>query len=203
MRLETGRQAGDYVAGAGAPDRCHHRRLVVEARHISEADGLAYAELEAKEVLKRAGQTRSPFVSGHSRERRVVDENRARRWLVHLGEQLDQRRLAGAVLTDDGYDRAGGQQHRDLVEDQARRARVGERHLLEADAPTQGRGDGQVSRCDERRGVVFEPREAPRAVHPKPAKESNLADCRADVRRQARSGREHEQHGAGWRAETN
>ena len=39
---------------------------------------------------------------------------------------------------------------------------------------------------DERRRVVLEPRQAPRAVHPEAAQEPDLADGGADVRRQAR-----------------
>ena len=133
----------DDVVGAGALDGRDDGRLVVQARHVAEADGLARAELEAEEVLERAGQARPPLVGGHAGERRVVDEDRARRRLVHLRQQLDQRRLAGAVLADDGDDRAGRQRQRHVVEHQARRARVGERHVLEADAAASAGGTGR------------------------------------------------------------
>ena len=46
--------------------------------------------------------------------------------LVHFGEQLDQGRLAGAVLADDGDHRACGQQQGYVVEDQPGRAWIGE-----------------------------------------------------------------------------
>ena len=92
------------------------------------------AELEAEEILERARQARAPLVGRHARQRRVVDEDRARRRLVHLREQLDQRRLAGAVLADDGDDRARRQRQRHVVEHEPRRARIGERHVVEADA---------------------------------------------------------------------
>ena len=62
-------------------------------------------------------------------------------------------------------------------------------------------GTGQIGRRGERRGVVLEPGEAPRAVHPEAAQESDLADRRADVRGQARAGGEHQQHVARRRAE--
>ena len=135
-----GRQPRDDVVGAGALDGRDDRGLVVHARHVADADGVAGAELEAEEVLERAGQARAPLVGRHARERRVVHEDRAGRRLVQLGEQLDQRRLAGAVLADDGDDRAGGQRQRHVVEHEARRARVGERHVLEADAAAHGGG---------------------------------------------------------------
>ena len=64
-------------------------------------------------------------------------EYAARRRLVHLREQLDQRRLARAVLADDGDDRARRQRQRHIVEHQPRRARVGERHVVETDAVAQ------------------------------------------------------------------
>ena len=131
------RPDGSRATTSSAPARStavDDRRLVVQARHVAEADGVARAELEAEEVLERAGQPRAPLVGRHARQRRVVDEDRARRRLVHLRQQLDQRRLAGAVLADDGDDRAGGQRQRHVVEHEARRARVGERHVLEADA---------------------------------------------------------------------
>ena len=50
------------------------------------------------------------------------------------GEQLDQRRLAGAVLADDGHDGAGREADVDVVERQAVGAGVAERDVLEADA---------------------------------------------------------------------
>ena len=178
------------------------RGLVVQARHVAEADRLAGAELEAEEILERAGQPRAPLVGRHARERRVVHEDRARRRLVHLREQLDQRRLAGAVLADDGDDRAGGQRQRHVVEHEPRRARDRRTTRDRGGCRVRSRaGTGRSADGDERRGVVFEPREAPRAVHPEAAQESDLADRGADVGRQARARREHQQHVAGRRAE--
>ena len=96
----------------------------------------------------------------------------------------------------------GRQRQRHVVEHQARRAGVGERHVLEADARRAAPpGTGRSADAVERRGVVLEPREPPRAVHPEAAQESDLADRGADVRRQPRAGREHQQHVAGRRAE--
>ena len=187
--------------GAGPLDRRHHRALVVHASDVAQADRLARAELEAEKVLEGACEARTPFRGGHTRERRVVDENGSGCRLVHFREQLDERRLPRAVLADDGDDRAGGQQQRDVVEDQPRRTRVCERDMVEANASTEAFRNGQVRGRGQRRGVVLEPREAPRAVHPEAAQESNLADGRANVRGKARSRREHQQDIGRGRAE--
>ena len=40
------------------PTAVDHRRLVVEARHVADAHGVARAELEAEEILERARQAR-------------------------------------------------------------------------------------------------------------------------------------------------
>ena len=55
-------------------------------------------------------------------------------------------------------------------------------------------GHRQIARGRDRGRVVLEPREPPRAVHPESAQESNLADRGADVRRQPRTRRQHQQH---------
>src|SRR5438094_565151 len=47
---------------------------------------------------------RAPLGGRYARQRRVVDQDGSGRGLVHLRDQLDQRRLAGAVLADDGDD---------------------------------------------------------------------------------------------------
>ena len=60
----------------------------------------------------------------------------------------------------------------------------------------------QVCRGRQRRGVVFEPREAPRPVHPEAAQESQLADRAAHVCGQAGSRGEHEQNRSGGRAQS-
>ena len=78
---------------------------------------------------------------------------------------------------------------------------VGKRDVLQADAPGQPRRHRQVGVGDEGRRVVFEPGQADRAVHPDTAQEADLADGRADIRRQARASGQHEQHGAGRCAE--
>ena len=187
-------QPRDDVVGPGALDGADDGGLVVEPGHVADADGLARAELEAEEVLEGAGEALAPLVGRHARQRLAVHEDRARRGLVELGEQLDERGLAGAVLADDGDDRARGQLERHVVQHEAVGAGVGEGDVIEADALAQLRRHGQVGVRDQRRRVVLEPGEALGAVHPDAAQEADLADGGADVRGQARAGREDEQH---------
>ena len=100
-----------------------------------------------------------------------------------------------------GDHRAGGQVEADVVEHQPVGARVGERHVLEADAVRQPVGRRPSARAVDRRGVVLEPGEPPRAVEPDAAQEAELADRRADVLRQPAAGDEHEHDVAGGRVE--
>ena len=130
-------------------------------------------------------------------ERRAVDQDLSAGGLVELAQQLDQRRLAGAVFTDDGDNGSGGKREVDVVQDETVAARVGERQALDADAGTQRIGRRQVCLGDERCRVVLQPGQTPGAVHPDPAQEADLADRGADVGRQPRAGGQDEQHVTG------
>ncbi len=74
--------------------------------------------------------------------------------------------------------------------------------MVKPDAVAQPLGNRQIARRRNRGGVVLEPREPPRAVHPKSTQESNLADRGADVRRKARTCGKHEEHLARGRGES-
>ena len=106
---------------------------------------------------------------------------------------------AQCVFHSDDF--AGRQFERHVIEDEARGTRVGERHVLEPNPSNQACGRRQVGGRHQRPRVVFEPRQAPRSIHPDPPKESDLPDGCADVRRQSGTGGEHQQHIARWRAE--
>src|SRR5690349_19354996 len=62
LRVETGAQSGDDIVGAGAADGGGDRNLVVETRHVADADTVTRRELEAEEILERAGEFRAPRV---------------------------------------------------------------------------------------------------------------------------------------------
>ena len=102
-------------------------------------DALPGAQLEAEEVLVRAGQAVPPLVGGHAGQLGAVDEDPPVGRLVELRQQLHERGLAGAVLADDGHHRAGGQVERHVLEHEPVGARVGERHVLERDAVARAR----------------------------------------------------------------
>ena len=210
-RARSGRAACRARRPAGRPRRRRRRgRPRPSTAGSSSSRGtsprptrVAGAELEAEEVLERAGQPRAPLVGRHARQSapstRIAPGGR----LVELGQQLHQRascrrrsrrrsrrprRPAASSVTSSSTSRVG--------------AGIGERHVLEADAVAQPRPARARSACgDERRGVVLEPGQPARAVHPDAAQEADLADGRADVRRQPRAGGEHEQHVARRRVE--
>ena len=81
------------------------------------------------------------------------------------------------------------------------RARVGERDVLEADAVARRAGTVASAPSTSARGVVLEPGHALRAVEPDAAQEADLADGRADVGREPRARRQHQQHVARRRAQ--
>ena len=53
-------------------------RLFLHPGEVADAYGLAGTELEPEEVLERPRQARAPLGGRHSRERRVIHEDRAR-----------------------------------------------------------------------------------------------------------------------------
>ena len=72
--------AVSFTTTSSAParaDRGHDGRLVVEPRHVADADGVAGPELEAEEVLERAGQAARATRRPASARDRAVDENAA------------------------------------------------------------------------------------------------------------------------------
>ncbi len=148
---------------------------------------MAGAELEAEEVLVRAGQTLAPLIGRHARELGAVDEDPTRRRFIELREQLDEGGLARAVLANDRDDRAGRQGDVDIFEDEPRCAGVREVDVIQPDAFREARRHGNVVVDGHRGGVVLQPGEAPRPVHPDTAQEPDLADGGADVRGQPRA----------------
>ena len=193
LRVEPGGERGRprRRRRPGRRRAVHRRRRRRAAARRRARPTWRAAQLEAEEVLERAGQarraTRRPACAPASAPSTRM---RAARRLVELGQQLDQRRLAGAVLADERDDRAGRQVEVDVVEHQPLGARVGERHVVEADAVVRaGRAPAGRRSATSDGGVVLEPGQAPGAVEPDAAQEADLADGRADVGRQPRARR--------------
>ena len=117
--FEAAAKTLDYIVGACPSDSHADRRLVVQPRHVADADRLPGAKFEAVEVLTRAGQSRAPLIRGHARQRLTVNINAAGGGLVEPGQELDQRRLARAIFADDCHDFARGQLQRHVAQHQA------------------------------------------------------------------------------------
>ena len=193
LRLDAGRQPRNDVIRARPVDGGNHRGLVVEPAQIADSDGVVRLELEAEEVLKRAGEPRPPCLGGHAREIMAVDQDPAAGRLVESRQELHEGGLARSVFADDGHDRAGPEIQADILEHLALRAGIGERNVFEADALLDPLRNGHIGVFEQRSGVVLEPGQASRAIKPDAAQEADLADRGADVRREPRARREHEQ----------
>ena len=107
LRVEPGREPVDHVVGAGAPDRALDRRPFLDVRVVADPTLAWREQLEAVEVLERAGEAIAPLVGRHAREVDAVDGDPPARRRVHVGQQLHERALAGAVLADERDHRAG------------------------------------------------------------------------------------------------
>src|SRR5262249_40285144 len=134
LRIEAGGQLADHVfcTSAGySPDYC---RFLLQPGHVTQSNRMARPELEAEEVLERPGETRPPFVGADSSEVHAIHQDVPLVGWVEPAQQLHQRAFAGAVLTDNGHDRAGLQFQADIIKGATLRARIGEGHVFEADA---------------------------------------------------------------------
>ena len=134
LGVEPGGERVDHVGRAGPVDGALDRRPFVDVRVVADADGRLREELEAVEVLERAGEAVAPLVGGHAREVDAVDRDAPARRRVHVGEQLHERALARAVLADERDHRARGELDVHVGERVVVGARVRERHVLEPDA---------------------------------------------------------------------
>src|SRR5262249_9004714 len=97
-RVERGEVvgAGGFEGGTyDAVGRC--RRCYVVAQR----------QLEADEILEDSGHPRSPGSRIDVAQINAVDLNRARLRIVQTTQKLRERRLAGAVLSDDGEGGSG------------------------------------------------------------------------------------------------
>ena len=157
---------------------------IVDAREIAYTDGRLGCELETREVLERARQSLAPEGGVDLGEIDTVDEDAPDGRRVHAREQLHQRRLAGAVLADNGDHRSGWQQQVDSVQDQLLRTRIPERDALEPNAVVQPLRRRRVATVPGAGGVVLQPCEPTRRIQPEPTEKAELVGGRADVRDQ-------------------
>ena len=116
LRPQAGGRASTTSRAPARSSAATSGRIAVTPGQVTEADRLPGLELEPEEVLERPGQAFPPLLRIDVRQVRAVDQDAAGARVVELGQQLDQRGLAGPVLPDDGDDGAGGQEQVDVVE---------------------------------------------------------------------------------------
>ena len=181
LGLEAGGQSRHDVVGPGRPDGGDDGRLVVDARHVADArrcGGRGTRTGRSPGTRRRAAAPVVRAACGQSGAPSTRMRPDVGSYSLH--EQLHERRLAGAVLADDGDDRAGRQREVDVVEHEALGAGIGERHVLEADA---------VGEARRRRLRPPSRRATPRSPRARPAAASRPSRCRAGSRSRRRSRR--------------
>ena len=181
------------LAAPAASERLEHDVIGRTARR----DVVAQRQLEANEVLKHRGQARAPRRQVELAHVHAVDLDRAGLRVVEPAQQLGERRLSCAVLSDDGERRAGGYGEVEAFEN-GRAARVRKGHVTETNL-ARGQAGGRRPTGRQRAGGRHRRLEAQhrghrrrRAVH-RPVQSAERDERGADralrVRRQTRRGR--------------
>ena len=120
---------GRELFGAGRFERLPDNVV----RRASWSDVVADRQFEADEVLEHRGDPRTPGLEIEVPHVDSVDLNGALLRVVQAAEQLGDRRLAGAVLTDDGEGPSGRNRKLEAIE-YRRSAGIRKPHVMEADA---------------------------------------------------------------------
>ena len=126
--------AGEHRVQRGQVRRA--RRLERGAHHIVRRAGgrhvIAQRQLQADEVLEHGRDARAPRREIELAKVDAVDLDRARLRIVQPAQQLCERGLARAVLSDDGERRAGGDREIEMLQNRRRPPRVREGDIAEA-----------------------------------------------------------------------
>ena len=142
-----------------------HRRHVVDPREVADADRAPRRELEPEEVLERTRQPLRATRPARCRDSRTPSTViRPGRRLVEPAEQLHERRLAGAVLADEGDDRSRRQLERRCPRARAATSRDSGTTRARAGYPMRTARERRDRRMRCVFGVVLEPGETLRAV---------------------------------------
>ena len=153
----------DDVAAFSDPDRfAAHLPLgggldpgaVLDARRVADADVLGRDELVPDEVLEHAADPLAQLARVHVAQVHAAVEDLPLGRIVKAHEELHERRLAGAVLADDGGPAGVEPEARSgedgglvrMGEREAVEIDVGQRKLLERPARRAGVSSGQVAR---------------------------------------------------------
>ena len=136
----------DDRAGAAAVRRVPDPGEIVERVHLAEPDVLPHGELVAHEVLEDDAEALVQAGQVVLAQVHAVEQHLPLRRVVQPREQLDQRRLAGAVQADQRDALAGLDVQVDVAQHIDVGAGVAERDVPELDALADGRGRGQAVR---------------------------------------------------------
>ena len=101
--------------------------------HVTDADIFTHQELVAREILEDHPDPLSQAVFIPIVQVQSIQQDAALLRPVKAGQQLDQRRLAGAVFTDQRQRLAGPDVQVDIAQGRLLGSRVGEAYALEAD----------------------------------------------------------------------
>src|SRR5690606_23195044 len=134
LRVVARRKVLDELAGHALVAGFAPARFVLEVAYVAGPDIFTDAQLVAGEVLEDHPDAlaQGGFVPVGQIDAVEQDASAGRR--VQPRKQLDQRRLAGTVLADQGQRLAGPDMQVDVFERWRFAARIGEGNMLEADA---------------------------------------------------------------------
>jgi len=139
-RLEPVRQPVDELERACAIERGTDPRFVAHDLDRAETDVVADGEVVVDEVLEDRREAAAPAADRVLGKVAPVDGDPPALRLVEPREELDERRLAGAVQPDDRERASGLDRQVELAQHGGATVAVGEAHALEADLPARRAG---------------------------------------------------------------
>src|SRR5262249_45614883 len=132
LRLVLLRQLFDEIIRHALHRRFAPAKLVFETIDVARTDVLADDELIAAEVLEDDADATTQRIRVPFAQVQTVEEDAPLRRLVQSCEQLDERRLGGAVLADQCETLTGTDVQRDVAERGLFGAGIAKAHALEA-----------------------------------------------------------------------
>ena len=154
LRLVGERELGDERGSHALLRGLRPARLLLEGSDVADADVLADQELVADEVLEDDADAVAERRDVPLGQVGAVEDDAAAGRFVEPGEELDERGLAGPVLSDQRQLAAGRQVEAHPLERGSIAAGIGEGDVLEADAVARLRTDGD--RAARRRHLGLE-----------------------------------------------
>ena len=103
-------------------------------RRARRRDVVAQRQLQTKEILKDGGKPRAPRIEVEFAQVDAVDLDGSALGVIQAAQEFRDRRLASAVLSDDGERRPGGNGQIQTIQHR-RAARIGKRHVAESNLP--------------------------------------------------------------------